>query len=359
MATHSPSNASVQLSRHGLLPTGEEVRLFTLTNARGQVVSISEYGVALVDILVPDRQGTLADVNLGYPSLEGYLRPSNPFFGCVAGRCANRIAHGRFTLDGRAYQLATNNGENHLHGGTRGFDKRLWRGAVVSTAPAAVRFTLLSPDGEEGYPGNLTVHLTVTWTDAAELRLDYLAATDAPTLVNLTNHSYFNLSGRHGTTVYEHTLRLAASHYTPVSAALIPTGELRPVAGTPMDFTTPQTIGSRLAAVGGEPVGYDHNYALAGADGVRLLLVAEVTEPTSGRRLKVWTTEPGVQFYTGNFLDGTETGKGGARYGQHTGFCLETQHYPDSINQPQFPSVVLRPGQLYQSTTLYAFDVAP
>lgn len=354
MSTPVAPSPSLALSLHGTRPDGAAVQLFTLTNRRGHRVSLSEHGATIVDILVPDAQGVLADVNLGYTSLAGYVQSGNPFFGCSVGRCGNRIAQGRFNLDGKAYELACNNGENHLHGGVIGFDKRHWKGEAVGQQ--GVRFTYVSPDGEEGYPGTLRAEITFTWTEQSELRMDYVATTDKPTPVNLTNHAYFNLSGRHGTTVYDHRLKIDGDAYVPVSDKLIPTGELRPVAGTPMDFREARPIGERLQAAGGDPVGYDHTWVLRGGK-ASLRPVAEVFEPVSRRRLRVLTTEPGVQFYSGNFLDGSQVGKQGAAYPQHSGFCLETQHFPDSVNQPNFPSVILRPGETYRTTTVYAFDV--
>jgi aldose 1-epimerase len=269
----------------------------------------------------------------------------------------NRIAKGRFELDGKTYQLATNDGPNHLHGGNRGFDRVIWDAAILpDSAEAAVRFTYLSKDGEEGYPGNCRVEVTYTVTAANELRIDYRVTTDQDTPVNVTNHSYFNLRGPENGDILGHVLTLNASRYTPVDSTLIPTGELKPVAGTPMDFTRPTPIGAHLREAGGNPVGYDHNFVLDGAPGT-LNWAASVYEPTTGRRLEVLTTEPGIQFYSGNFLDGTITGARGVAYRRYMALCLETQHFPDSVNQPNFPSYVLRAGQTYTSHTVYRFSV--
>lgn len=351
--------SSVSSRSFGALPDGRHATLFTLTNARGHVVTLTDYGAAIVSIRVPDRDGKSADVALGFDDLSGYLSGANPYFGCVVGRFGNRIAKGRFSLDGRDYALAINNGPNHLHGGAQGFDKRLWIAAIVGTQPASVSFALRSPDGEEGYPGNLETRVTYAWTDSDELRIDYQAATDRATPVNLTNHVYLNLAGESSGDVLKHQIRLDASRFIPVDATLIPTGKLDAVAGTAMDFRSPRAIGERITEVGDEPRGYDHTYVLDAtypATPSAPVDVAEVVDPVSGRRLRVATTEPGVQFYTGNFLDGTAVGKGGVRYACHAGFCLETQHFPDSPNQPAFPTVVLRPGQTYRSGTIFRFD---
>ncbi len=345
----------VQKSAFGTLPDGTAVDLYTLTNANGMVVKIMTYGATVTELWVPDRGGRLADVTLGFDDLQGYLGP-NPYFGATIGRVANRIARGRFTLGGRHYTLATNNGPNSLHGGNRGFDKVVWHGQPQesSTTPA-VKFTYTSPDGEEGYPGNLNVAVVFTLTDQNELGIEYTAQTDQPTPVNLTNHTYFNLCGAEKGDILGHELMLAADRYTPVDETLIPTGEIRSVHGGPMDFTRPATIGSRIAQLAGDPGGYDHNYVLNSGGG-SLALAARVYEPVSGRMMEMYTTEPGVQFYSGNFLDGTIRGKRGVVYGKHHGFCLEAQHFPDSVNRPDFPSVILEPGQTYSQTTIYRFS---
>lgn len=344
--------ASIEKAPFGRAPDGTPVDLYTLRNARGVTVKVMTYGCLITEIHTPDRNGRLGDIVLGFDNLDSYLK-GHPYFGCVVGRYANRIANARFTLDGRTYTLAANDGPHALHGGRKGFDKVVWA-AEPLTVPGgvAVRFSYTSPDGEEGYPGNLKVRVTYTLTDDNELRMDYEAVTDKPTVVNLTNHTYWNLAG--GGDIYGHELTLHADHFTPVDATLIPTGEIAPVAGTPMDFTRSKPIGRDLKQLTNKPQGYDHNFVLRGGGG-KLAPCATVYEPRTGRLLEVWTDQPGVQFYSGNFLDGTLTGKGGQVYRQHHGFCLETQHFPDSPNQPQFPSVVLRPGQVYRTTTVHKF----
>ncbi len=351
--------ARVTRAPFGTLPDGTAVDLFTLTNAQGVEVRAITYGGIIVSIRVPDREGRLDDVVLGYDTLDGYVA-RNPYFGCITGRYANRIAKARFTLEGRTYRLAANDGPNHLHGGVRGFDKVVWRGEPLQEADrVGVVFSRTSPDGEEGYPGTLDVRVTYALTDANELRVEYEATTDKPTPVNLTQHTYFNLKGEGSGDVLGHVLAIDADRYTPVDETLIPTGALEPVDGTPFDFRTPAPIGARIAA-DHEQIrrgrGYDHNFVLRRA-GDGLVRAARVVEPTTGRTLEVWTTEPGLQFYSGNFLDGTIRGKGGHVYGHRSGFCLETQHFPDSPNQPQFPSTILRPGERYHSTTVFRFGV--
>ncbi|MEI8293383.1 MAG: aldose epimerase family protein [bacterium] len=345
----------VTVKPFGKTPDGQKVELFTLTNKNGMQVSLSNYGAMVVDLLVPDRKGQLADVSLGFDTLKPYFTKS-PYFGCIAGRYANRIAEGKFTLDGKTYQLATNDGPNHLHGGVKGFDKKVWSAEVVRGANPSVRFKLVSPDGDEGYPGKLTSTVTYTLTPNNDLRISYEANTDKPTVINLTNHTYFNLAGAGNGSILGHQLLIAADRYTPVDKTLIPTGELKSVRNTPMDFRKPMPIGSRIKEVGGKPVGYDHNYVFNKLPFVCRPLAAEVYEPKSGRVMKVYTDQPGIQFYSGNFLDGTIHGKGGKVYNQYDGFCLETQRFPDSPNKPQFPSVVLRPGQTYKTTTVYSFS---
>jgi aldose 1-epimerase len=341
--------ANVKISSFGKLPDGSAVDLFTLTNANGLVAKVTNYGAIITELHVPDREGKLGDIVHGFDNLEQYLK-GHPFFGATVGRYANRIAKGQFMLDGKAYTLATNNGKNHLHGGLKGFDKVVWK--AEPQAGAAVKFSYTSPDGEEGYPGELDVTVTMTLTDANELRIDYGATTDKATPINLTNHSYFNLAGEGDVLGCE--LMLAAEAYTPVSSELIPTGEIASVKGTPFDFTSPQPIGARFSELSSKPVGYDHNFVLRGG-GKALALAARASDPKSGRVLEVHTTQPGVQLYTSNFLNGSLTGKRGVVYGQHSAFCLETQHFPDSVNQPNFPSVILRPGQTYRQTTLHKF----
>jgi aldose 1-epimerase len=348
--------ARVEKAKYGTTKDGQAVDVFTLTNANGIVAKVITYGALLTEFHVPDRTGAMADVVLGFASLAAY-EGDHPYFGATIGRVGNRIAKGRFKVDGREYTVALNNGPNHLHGGLRGFDKRVWKAqAVPAASGAAVKFTYASADMEEGYPGNLTAAVVYTLTDANELRLDYTAATDKPTLVNLTNHSYFNLAGEGQGTILDHELTIMADRFTPVDDTLIPTGEIAAVRGTVMDFTRSTAIGARIAQVpGAAPGGYDHNYVLTHGGGV-LAMSATVREPKSGRVMDVLTTEPGVQLYTGNFLDGTLIGKAGVAYKQHFGLCLETQHFPDSINHPNFPSVVLQPGKTYKSTTVYRFS---
>jgi aldose 1-epimerase len=320
------------------------------------IARVITFGALLTELRVPDRDGALADVVLGFKTIDGY-EGAHPYFGGTIGRVANRIAKGRFRLGGLEYTLATNNGPNHLHGGNKGFDKRIWRAQIVPAVDGvAVKFTYVSPDGEEGYPGTVTASVTYTLTNRNEVRLDYTAATDKPTPINLTNHSYFNLAGEGAGDILGHELTLMADRYTPVDDTLIPTGEIATVRGTVMDFTRATPIGARIGQVPGPaPGGYDHNYALNHGGGV-LAVSASVREPRSGRVMDVLTTEPGVQLYTGNFLDGTVTGKAAVTYKKHFGFCLETQHYPDSINHPAFPPAVLEPNRTFKSTTVYRFS---
>ncbi len=337
---------------------GQEMSLYTLKNRHGMEVKITNFGGTVTSIKVPDRKGKFADVVLGFNDLADYLKP-HPSFGTAVGRFANRIAKGRFTLNGVEYKLAINNGENHLHGGIKGFDDVLWTAQEVNTpAGPAVRMTYLSKDGEEGYPGNLNVIMTYTLTNKNELRIDYTATTDKDTVINLTHHSYFNLMGEGSGDILTHRLKLNANYFTPTDAGSIPTGELRSVVGTPFNFLTATPIGARIAQddeqlkFGG---GYDHNFVINGRMG-RLRQAAVVHEQTTGRVMEVWTTEPGVQLYTGNFLDGTLIGKSGKPYHRRSGFCLETQHYPDSPNKPNFPSTTLKKGATFRSTTIYRFS---
>lgn len=347
------SKSSLKVMPFGQTPEGTPVDLYVLTNTNGCVAKIMTYGAILTELWVPDRNSKLGDVILGFDNLAGYLA-GHPYFGATVGRVGNRIAKGSFTLDGKTYTLATNDGPNTLHGGRKGFDKVVWKAAPAMTAEGpSVRFTYLSKDGEEGYPGNLRATVVYTLTNKDALKIEYWATTDKATPINLTNHTYFNLAGAETGGILRHRLQLNADYYTPVDATLIPTGEIAPVTGTPLDFTRPHRIGERIAQMGGKPVGYDHNLVLRG---IGLKLAAHVDELTSGRRMDMYTTEPGVQFYTGNFLDGSIKGKGGVAYNQYHAFCLEAQHYPDSINQPNFPSTVLRPGQVYRQTTVYRFQ---
>ena len=335
----------------GKAATGESVEIFTLTNSHGLRARVKTWGAAIVEMSVPDKAGKLADVTLGFDSLAPYLAP-NPFFGAIAGRFANRIALAKFTLDGHEYTLATNNGRNHLHGGTRGFDKRNWPGETVGAN--AVRFRYTSPDGEEGYPGTLQVSVTYTLTEQDELRLDYEATTDKATIVNLTNHAYWNLAGRGD--ILAHELHIPANRFTVVDEESIPTGELRAVADGVMDFTKAKPLGRDIAALKDAPGGgYDHNYVLDDVKPGALTLAAELRDPASGRTMRVLTDQPAVQLYTGNYLKDV-TGKGGAIYAKHGGVCLETQHFPDSPNRASFPSTVLRPGETFRSTTVHQFS---
>ncbi len=348
--------AGVQKQDFGKTADGAAVDLYVLTNAAGTTAKVMTYGATLTELQVPDKDGKLADVVLGFDDFKGYLA-GHPFFGSTVGRVANRIAKGRFTLDGKEYKLAVNNGPNSLHGGLTGFDKYVWKAEPVEgKGGAAVRFSHKSPDGDEGYPGTLSVTVTYTLTDQNELRIDYAATTDKATPVNLTNHTYFNLAGPASGDVLGHELMLAADKFTAADETLIPTGELKPVKGTPLDFTEPTLIGKRIGELKDFPGGgYDHNFVLRGGDGKGPWLAARVREPKSGRVLEMLTTEPGVQFYTGNFLDGKLKGRGGVVYRKHQGFCLEAQHYPDSVNHPEFPSVILQPGKTYTQTTVYRF----
>ena len=344
-----PASGVVQ-GLFGRTRDGADVRVFTLTNANGMVARVTEYGATLTELWVPDRDGKFADVVLGYERLDDYV--AAPFYlGATLGRVANRIANGRFTLDGRLYALATNRAPNHLHGGVRGFDKRIW---TSRRSERGVTFSYTSPDGEEGYPGTLTVEVTYTVTDANELRIEYTATTDKPTPVNLTNHSFFNLAG--SGTILDHVLTISASRYTPANTSLVPTGEIAPVTGTALDFTRPRRIGDRIDEMRVVANGYDHNYVLDRGEGTRTLaFAARAEEPGSGRVLEIWTTEPGVQFFTGNRFDRSFAGVGGVVYDRHAGFALEPQHFPDAINHPEFPSVVLRPGATFTSTTIFRF----
>jgi len=348
--------ARVDKTTFGTTKDGQAVELYTLTNAGGIVARVMTYGALLTELHVPDRAGQMADVVLGFKTLDAY-EGAHPYFGATIGRVANRIAKGKFRLNGQEYTLATNNGPNHLHGGVKGFDKRVWKAQTVpATGGVAVRFTYTSADMEEGYPGTLTATVVYTLTDRNELRLDYTATTDKATPINLTNHSYFNLAGDGRGDILGHELTIMADRYTPVDDTLIPTGEIVSVRGTVMDFNRSTPIGARIAQVPGPaPGGYDHNYVLTHGGGV-LAMSATVREPVSGRMMDVLTSEPGVQLYTGNFLDGALTGKAGVAYKQHFGFCLETQHFPDAVNHPNFPSVVLQPGKTFKSTTVYRFS---
>jgi aldose 1-epimerase len=348
-------SGSVTKTEFGKTPDGTPVELYTLKNGR-LTVKVMTYGAIITEIDAPDRTGKEGDIVLGFDTLEGYLG-THPYFGATVGRVANRVAGARFNLGGVDYQLAANDGSHSLHGGKRGFDKVVWTAEPTSQdGGASVKLAYRSRDGEEGYPGNLSVSVTFRVTDKDELRIQYAATTDKATPINLSNHSYFNLAGRTTEPILGHEVMLAADRYTPVDDKLIPTGETAPVAGTPLDFTKPTEIGARIHELKGKPVGYDHNFVL-NSGGRSLALAARVSEPTGGRLLEMFTTEPGVQFYTGNFLDGTIKGKDGISYRQYHGFCLEAQHYPDSVHHPGFPSTILEPGQTYSQTTIYKFSV--
>ncbi len=358
----APSGARVTRAAYGTLPTGEQVHAFTMRNARGIEMRVLDFGGIIVSLRTPDRAGNPGDIVLGMDDLAGYVK-SSPYFGAITGRYANRIAKGEFTLDGTTYKLAVNNGPNALHGGLRGFDRVVWQAepsADSSGARLVLRYT--SADGEEGYPGTLRATVTYTLTDRNELAIEYQATTDKPTPINLTNHSYFDLAGEGSGTVLGHVLTIDADRYVPVDSTFIPTGDLASVAGTPFDFRKPTAIGARIDQPDQQLKnghGYDHTFVLnrpAGSSG--LVHAAHVVEPTSGRTLDVATTEPGVQFYTGNFLDGKVVGKNGHAYPRRGGFCLETHHFPDSPNKPQFPSTILRPGETYHSRTVFTFGVA-
>jgi aldose 1-epimerase len=337
----------------GQLPDSSEAYLFTLVNPNGVIMKVTNYGGIITSLLVPDRKGHLADVVLGYDRLSDYLKAS-PYFGAIVGRYANRIARGTFTIDSTTYHLACNDGENHLHGGIKGFDKVLWEPQEFNDASGVgVKLHYLSNDDEEGYPGYLDVTVTYTLTDDNELKIDYVAATDRSTPVNLTQHSYYNLAGAGHGDILDHMMMIHATRYTVVDSSLIPTGELRDVTGTPMDFRTPAAIGARIKAAGGHPEGYDYNFVL---DTIGLdHLAARVYDPSSGRIMEVYTDQPGIQFYSGNFLNGSNIGKGRRPYEQYSGFCLETQHFPDSPNHPEFPNTILNPDEVYKTTTIYKF----
>jgi aldose 1-epimerase len=355
LAVASAGTPRVRISHAvwGKSASGENVLLYKLTNQHGLELAVTTYGARIVSLRTPDRTGRTADIVLGFDRLDGYLA-KNPYFGATVGRYGNRIGKAEFTLDGVLYKLARNDGVNSLHGGDKGFDTKLWGARqVTGEQGASVEMTYSSSDGEEGYPGNLSVRVTYTLTEQDEVRIDYWAKTDKPTVVNLTNHAYFNLAGDGD--VLGHKVMLASHAFTPIDAGLIPTGETREVKGTPFDFTVSRAIGDKIGASDEQlrlAHGYDHNWIVDGPAG-KLRLAARVVEERSGRTLEVLTTEPGLQFYSGNFLDGSLIGKGGKRYAPRSGFCLETQHYPDSPNQPQFPTTELRPSQTYHSVTVY------
>jgi aldose 1-epimerase len=348
--------AKVTKSDFGNMPDGTKVEIYTLEEGAIKA-RVMTYGARLVSLEVPDRKGKVADIVLGYESLAGYTADPKSYFGSIVGRYGNRIAHATFSLDGKRYQLPANDGVNTLHGGIKGFDKLVWQGHEI---PHGVELTLVSKDGDQGFPGTLTARVRYT-LEAHALKIEYFATTDKDTVLNLTNHSYFNLAGEGQGDILSHLMMIPADRFTPVDSGLIPTGELAPVAGTPLDFHHPTAIGARIndgneqMKLGG---GYDHNYVLNGKMGV-LQQAARVVEPTTGRVLTVETTQPGVQFYSGNFLDGTLHGKQGHVYNKHSGFCLETQHFPDSPNHPKFPTSELKPGQTYHEVTIFSFSTAP
>jgi len=345
-------NMSISKTFFGKTPEGETANLYTLTNPTGMTIKITNYGGIVTSIIVPGKNGERVDVALGFDSLELYLK-GHPYFGALIGRYGNRIADARFTLNGKTYTLAANNGKNHLHGGIKGFDKVIWKaGEFKNKNEVGIKLAYTSKDAEEGYPGTLSCLVTYSLTDSNELKIHYEASTDKPTPINLTHHSYFNLKGEGQGNVLDHILYIHAGKYTPVDEGLIPTGELKPVKNTPMDFTHPETIGKRMGTV---PGGYDHNYVLDDWDKT-LKKAATVFEPATGIEMIVLTTEPGLQFYSGNFLDGTLKGKNGKAYDKHGGFCLETQHFPDSPNKKNFPTAILKPGETYTHTTIYRFS---
>jgi aldose 1-epimerase len=356
--TAPAKGATVTRAAFGTTADGKAVDLFTLTNPAGIEARIITLGGTIVSLKVPDRAGRFEDIVLGFDAVDGYETRS-PYFGAIIGRYANRIAAGRFTLDGKPYQLARNNGPNHLHGGVKGFDKVLWQGAEAGAADSAgVVFTYTSPDGEEGYPGSVAARVTYTLTSRNELIVEYQATSDKPTPLNMTHHSYFNLSGDGTRDVLDHLVTISADEYTPIDPTGIPAGPIASVGGTPFDFRTPAAIGARIGEAHEQlknGMGYDHNYVLKRA-GAGLVQAARVVEPSTGRVLEISTTEPGIQFYTGNFLDGSIMGKSGRVYKHRFGFCLEPQHYPDSPNRPEFPSTILRPGETYTSKTVFAFS---
>jgi aldose 1-epimerase len=352
---HGAAQTSVVKTDWGKTADGHPVEIFALSDSDLKI-RITTFGARVVSIDAPDRNGVKADVVLGYKDVSQYEADKSTYFGAIVGRYGNRIAKGTYTIDGQTFHAPLNNNGNMLHGGTVGFDHKVWTGRQI---PDGVEMTLVSPDGDMGFPGELTVHVRYTLKGSA-LHIDYTAATTKPTVVNVTNHSYFNLGGEGHGTILDEQLMLNASRYTPVDAGLIPTGQLAPVSGTPLDFRKSTAIGARIGAANEQlklAGGYDHNFVLDGTAAGKLNLAARAVDPTSGRTLTVTTTEPGVQFYSGNFLDGTATGISGVKYVKHAGFCLETQHFPDSPNRPSFPSTVLRPGKPLHSTTVFTFGV--
>jgi aldose 1-epimerase len=344
---NSAPRAGITKTKWGIAD-GKEVDLYTLTNSNGIQIKISNYGATITSWTTPDKNGTIENIVLGFDSLSGYLSKP-PYFGATIGRYGNRIANGKFKIGDSVYTLARNNGKNHLHGGIKGFDKVIWHESAMEDSIPRLAMNYISKDGEEGYPGNLSVTVKFLLTDSNELIIDYFAETDKSTPVNLTNHSYFNLSGNAANSILQETLMIAASYYNPVDSSLIPTGELRSVSGTPFDFTQPRQVGERISQIGG---GYDHNFVLNKKDG-SFEFAALLMDSSSGRELTIFTTEPGIQFYSGNFLDGSIKNRDGKSINQHNGLCLETQHFPNSPNEPKFPSTILKPGEKYHSLTKY------
>ena len=350
------TEAGIKRSEFGKMPNGQEIYLYTLTNANGMQVGITNYGGRIVSILAPDRQGQMADVVLGFDNLQGYL-DTHTYFGALVGRFANRIGGGKFTLDGTVYHLPINNGPNSLHGGIQGFDQKVWTANEIEGSEPSLELTYFSKDGEEGYPGNLNAKVVYTLTNDNGIKIDYSATTDKDTIINLTNHSYFNLAGQGNGDVLKQMMMINSDQITPVDATQIPTGKILNVAGTPFDFRTPTPIGARINEDNPQlknGKGYDINYILD-RKGPGLELAARAYDPASGRELEVYTTQPGIQLYTGNFLDGTIHGKGSKVYGFRSAFCLETQDYPDSPNHPNFPSAELKPGETYHEVTVFKF----
>ncbi|HEY0868098.1 MAG TPA: aldose epimerase family protein [Fimbriimonas sp.] len=343
---------TIERKSYGKTHEGEPVDEIVLTNANGTTATLLTYGATLASLVLPNREGEFSDVLLGFDNLRQWEFES-PYFGCAVGRFANRIANGAFQVDGIPYATVLNDGLNHLHGGFKGYDKRVWKAETAMMGGPTVKFSLLDPDGTEGYPGNVNVQVFYTLLPGDTIRIQYLATTDKATPINLTNHAYFNLKDGGATTIESHTFQAEADAYTPVDESLTPTGETLPVEGTPIDFRKPKALGKDLKAMGG----YDHNLVLRSRDG-SLALAGVVEESKSGRRMEVWTTQPGVQLYTGNFLDGSVTGRGGIAYQRHAAFCLETQHFPDSPNRPEFPNTILRPGEVYRQVTEYRFSVS-
>jgi aldose 1-epimerase len=352
--------AGIEKRSFGVTKDGQAVDQYILTNGAGASVSLITYGATVTNLVVPDKDGHFSDIVLGFDNI-GQYEMQGPYFGAIIGRIGNRIAKGTFAMDKTKYYVPVNNGPNHLHGGFKGYDKRIWKAETeMTTNGPGVRFTLTDPDGTEGYPGTLNVTVIYSLTSGKDktdgaysgLKIEYYATTDKATPVNLTNHTYFNLKDGGNSTVLDHVLKIYGDHYTPVDDTLIPTGEIAPVKGTAIDFTSPKPIGRDMAAMGGDPTGYDHNLVLTNQTG-DVAEAAQVYEPTTGRLMDVWTNQPGVQFYTGNFLDGSFSGKGGAVYKEHNAFCLETQNFPDAINHTNFPEEVLKPGETYRQVTEY------